>query len=78
MSQRTPKGSGVPPLHEGWFVSNYGAFVALVFFPSGTIAQDVKKSLVEHDGYSPTIQVRRDQLAAPPSVDTVKERFHAS
>lgn len=46
--------------HTGWSVYLNGRFIDKVFYTSDCDAEYVKKSLVEHDGYNPSITVRRE------------------
>lgn len=46
--------------HQAWSVSLNGREIDIVFYDlSYTSAEEVKRSLVNHDGYDPSIVVRR-------------------
>jgi hypothetical protein len=43
----------------GWNVYRNGRLIDTVFFDADISASEVKRSLVEHDGYPPNIIVRK-------------------
>ena len=48
-------------VHQGWNVYLAGQWVVTkVFYVPTMDAEEVKRSLVDHDGYNPSITVRRD------------------
>lgn len=53
--------------HRGWDVFLRGKHIDTVFFDKDIPAEDVKRSLVNHDGYDPAIKVRSD--APPPPTE---------
>lgn len=46
--------------HQAWNVYLNGKLIDTVFFVPSMEADDVKRSLVNHDGYDPAITVLRD------------------
>jgi len=46
--------------HQAWRVTLAGKHIDTVFFNADMSADDVKRSLIGHDGYDPAIVVRRD------------------
>ena len=46
--------------HQAWNVYLNGKLIDTVFFVPSMDAGDVKRSLVDHDGYDPAIVVRRN------------------
>lgn len=49
------------PAHQGWNVYLRGKWVNKVFTITGMTANEVKRSLVDHDGYDPGITVRKER-----------------
>jgi hypothetical protein len=45
----------------GWKVTLGHRWLDTVYFQPGMEAEEVKRSLVDHDGYHPGIRVRRDR-----------------
>ena len=46
--------------HQAWNVYLRGNLIDTVFFMPDMNAEDVKRALVNHDGYAPDIIVRRN------------------
>jgi len=44
----------------GWLVTLNGLEIDKVFYNPGINAEEVKRGLVEHDGYDPRIEVRQE------------------
>jgi|SRR5579864_940975 len=50
-------------VHEGWDVILNGKVINKVFYVPGVSADEVKRGLVEHDGFDPGITVRKEKRA---------------
>lgn len=46
---------------NAWKVTLNGAVIDIVFYNNNISAEEVKRGLIDHDGYDPRINVRRDK-----------------
>jgi hypothetical protein len=51
--------------NTGWNVSLNGKRIDKVFYVTGATADDIRRSLINHDGYDPAIKVTKEKARAP-------------
>ena len=46
---------------DAWKITLNGHMIDMVFYDKGITAEEVKKSLIDHDGFDPRINVRKSK-----------------
>jgi hypothetical protein len=55
-----------------------GKLIDTVFYTKGFDAEEVKKSLIDHDGYDPEIEIKKPRAKKKVAEETVSESFHSN
>ena len=61
------QGMGIKTGHQAWNVYSGGKKIDTVFYDSNIDKEDVKRGLVDHDGYDSNITLKRESFGAPKS-----------